>query len=144
MKLNRSQLAQVFTNHETLRAFEQALQDVNETLPSATSDVQAIATDASQRATNVGGDVARLLGVVGALEALAYSKRDEAATIRRLEGRIADLEVIIQQRHSESTVQRLQSRVAELESQIIALSRAVNLDRMQKQINDLQTLLQAS
>ena len=44
--LNRSQLAQVFQEHDTLRAFEQALYDVGVTLPDDISNALSVAEQA--------------------------------------------------------------------------------------------------
>jgi hypothetical protein len=43
VRLNRNQLADVFREHDTLRAFEQALYDVDITLPSTIEEANALA-----------------------------------------------------------------------------------------------------
>jgi hypothetical protein len=85
MKLNRSQLAQVFTNHETLRAFEQVLKSVDDTLPGLIAEalaaaVQAIITaELTPNAITLRSDIEELRGLIEqAAPSLLQSHVDES------------------------------------------------------------------
>ena len=139
IKIDRAQLAQVFKDHQTLRAFEQALEDVSTTIPNNISDMQALATDASLSAASAKSGVARLDALITALEAFVNTQRTASATINRLEARIADLETqLMGMRSIRIEVQQ------QIETQFTALSRSINMDGLRRQIDDIQTLVQAS
>ena len=121
IKIDRAQLAQVFKDHQTLRAFEQTLEDVSTTIPGNISDMQALALDASLSAASAKAGVSRLDALITALDALVNTQRTASATINRLETRIADLE-----------------------KHITALSRSTDVDGLRRQIDDIRTLVQAS
>jgi hypothetical protein len=74
MKLNRNQLGQVFTNHETLRAFEQALNSVDITLPSTIEEANVLAGSALAIAQSVAASLTILIDALAQLEAAPVSQ----------------------------------------------------------------------
>ena len=84
MKLNRNQLGQVFKEHDTLRAFEMALQAVDDTLPST---IEEAAQQAAMGVATVNAALSALSDAAALIQQLAT-----AQVTAGLSDRIAALE----------------------------------------------------
>ncbi len=148
VRTNRSELQTFLPTPRLIKAFEDLTANVQEAIPAAIMEGDAVSQAALFGAETALGKAESARGAVDQLIPLVQQLINEMATDRSLSGNLAristrleQMETLVRGANVRSDINRLTRRVEQVETLVIALGRAnTEIQRLQSRIANLETL----